>query len=322
MNFKSSIKKIAPPYLWNVLRNIKRKFIRSMRNLVELAGFIVVRKSDYYAPVPSENNLSRSYARWNRPSALKGIEYNLEKMRRFASLIEAKYLSEFNALPSYKEMVNQGFGPGYPILDSFVLFGILRELNPDRYVEVGSGLSTAYASRALNKESQAFTKSITCIEPYPFPALKSIPGIKIIETEVQNCGVEIFTELQAGDVLFIDSSHMLKIDSDVAFLYLEVLPQLCSGVYIHIHDVPFPFNIPYPAEFWTLLSHPSSPHWPMFWNEAMLLQALLCGSQMFEIILSMPLLRYYDHEFIKKYPFYSPITKEPNTFSSIWIKRI
>jgi hypothetical protein len=161
-----------------------------------------------------------------------------------------------------------------------------------------------------------------CIEPFPFGALRSIEGIKLIESQVQDVSIEEFKSLEAGDILFIDSSHIVRIDGDVPFLFLEVLPQLQPGVLIHIHDIPFPFNVPFPADYWTLVEHPDSPHWPMFWNEAMLLQALLMGNPTFESILSLPMLRHYREANLRKMiPFCKTVEDEPNTFSSIWIRK-
>jgi hypothetical protein len=129
-------------------------------------------------------------------------------------------------------------------------------------------------------------------------------------------------ELESGDVLFIDSSHVLRIDGDVPFLFLEVLPLLSRGVRVHIHDVPFPFNTPYPAAYWVLTQDPSSNHWPMYWNEAMVAQAFLSLNTHFEIELSCPMLRHFDEGFLRQtIPFYKDIKEEPNTFSSLWLIR-
>jgi hypothetical protein len=118
-------------------------------------------------------------------------------------------------------------------------------------------------------------------------------------------------------VLFIDSSHVLKIDGDVPFLYLEVLPRLNRGVVIHIHDVPFPYNVPYPARLW-VFGRP----WPMLWNEAMVVQALLCGNRDFRITMSTPLIRHVDEAFLQqRIPFYETIDQNPNTFSSLWLEK-
>ena len=95
-------------------------------------------------------------------------------------------------------------------------------------------------------------------------------------------------------MLFIDSSHIVKIDGEVPYLYLEVIPRLKKGVITHIHDTPFPYNVPYPPQLWIF-----DREWPVFWNEAMLLQAFLCYNDAFKILVSMPLLRYFDEDFLR-----------------------
>jgi hypothetical protein len=119
-----------------------------------------------------------------------------------------------------------------------------------------------------------------CIEPYPGPRLSELAAtgdITLSPVEVQDVAAERFDILQSGDVLFIDSSHVSKVDSDVNWLCLEIVPRLAAGVVIHFHDIPFP--------------HPTCPpgH-PLFnlfllWNEAPLVQALLTHSSAFEILM-------------------------------------
>src|SRR5262249_21758595 len=156
-----------------------------------------------------------------------------------------------------------GFGPGYPSFDCRVLFYLLREWKPKRYFEIGSGLSTYYAREAsvLNEGEERRTE-ITCVEPYPSQPLLALKDVRLIRDVAQNVPIGAFQELEAGDVLFIDSSHALKIDSDVAYLILEVLPSLKPGVIVHIHDVPFPFNVPFPPSTWIF-----GERWPVYWNE-------------------------------------------------------
>jgi hypothetical protein len=135
---------------------------------------------------------------------------------------------------------------------------------------------------------------------------------------VQDVRLELFTGLGEDDVLFIDSSHIVRLDGDVPFLFLEVLPALGKGPLIHIHDIPFPYHCPYPADYWVYESV-----WPMWWNESMLLHALLCGNKEFAVSLSTPLIRHHDEAFLKQLiPGYRTIEEEPNTFSSIWLKRV
>ena len=196
---------------------------------------------------------------------------------------------------------------------------MVRQLKPRRYVEVGSGLSTYYCSLAAKKNSEeCHPLEIICIEPHPFEKLRTILGIQVLAKEVQDVDVSRFQQLQENDILFIDSSHIVRIDGDVPYLYLEVLPILNPGVVIHIHDIPFPYNIPYPPGLWVL-----GQGWPMFWNEAMMLQAFLCFNDKFKITMSTPLIRYHDEEFLRsRLPFYESLDQNPNTFSSIWLKKV
>jgi len=317
------LKDRVPKSAWTRLRSFKHLTLIRLRTCLERSGVILTRKSDFYSPLPSELYLQRTRNRWAQPSALHGIHYDLPLLKtRFSELCQ-KYLTEFQCLPAYNLLGAMGFGPGFPLLDAFTLYSVLRATKPARYLEVGSGLSTYYSHLARERNTQeGWPMEITCIEPYPYEALKRVPSIRLIQAEVQGVSVDVFRSLRANDVLFIDSSHVLKIGSDVPFLCLEVLPTIASGVNVHIHDVAFPFNVPYPPEYWTLLEHPESPHWPMFWNEAMLVQAFLAFNAHFEITHSCPLLRYYEEEFLKSLlPFYQPISEQPNTFSSLWLRK-
>lgn len=144
-------------------------------------------------------------------------------------------------------------------------------------IEVGSGFSTLLAgdvnSRFLNNSVE-----IKCIEPYPRSFLrKGIPGVsRVIEEKVQNVPLSEFSELRAGDILFIDSSHVAKTGSDVNFVYFEVLPRLAAGVRIHLHDIFLPHDYP---KTWVLEENRS-------WNEQYLLRALLMYSTAFRVVFS------------------------------------
>lgn len=316
MTLTSRLKPLVPKPVWRRMRHGKHVVLGRSRQLAEAAGLLLNRRADCYAPTPSETRLRQTVERWAKPSALAGVAYDLDLMQaRFETLCE-RHLSSFLALPPHAELVAAGFGPGYPEVDAFCLFAQLREHRPRRYLEVGSGLSTYYAHLSLG---EAPTR-ITCIEPAPYAALQALEGIELLPSEVQDVPLEQFLSLEPGDVLFIDSSHMVRIDGDVPFLCLEVLPRLRPGVVIHIHDMPFPYNVPYPPDYWTLLSRADAPHWPMFWNEAMLVQALLCNNPAFEVWLSCPLLRFHREEVLsQRLPFYASVAERPDTFSSLWL---
>jgi hypothetical protein len=301
------------------LKFFKEKIVKTFVKLCNSLGINLYPANSYYSPLPRISTLERNLTRWSKASELPGLRYDLEAIRsRFQALLDG-HLTEYRGLISFEEARKAGFGPGYTYVDSITSFGLLRQLRPKRYLEVGSGMSTFYAEKAMAlNAAEGFPGQITCIEPYPYDKLREIPGIQLIVKEVQDVPLEVFESLEAGDVFFIDSSHVLRIDSDVAFLYLEVLPRLKKGVYIHVHDIPFPYNSPYPTDHWIL-----KRGFPMYWNEAMLLQAFLAFNHAFDIYLSTPLLRYHDEAYLMKgVPDYRGPQEEPNTFSSIWLQKV
>jgi hypothetical protein len=312
-------KQLLPSFLWGGLRSTKNSLRLRFRTVFENLGYTIALTDNYYSPLPSVSHLKSTFKRWNRPSELVAIEYNLQDMMAdFANLL-ACYLDEFLQIPPYTTLEKMGFGPGYAEIDALTLYMMIRHIKPRRYIEVGAGLSTYYCSLAAERNGKdGYPLQIICIEPHPFRKLNTIPGIDLIVKEVQTVERSFFQQLAASDVLFIDSSHILRIDGDVPFLYLEVLPSLNPGVLIQIHDVPFPYNIPYPPDLWIF-----GQDWPMFWNEAMVLQAFLCFNKAFKIVVSTPLIRHFDETFLhERIPFYKSVDENPNTFSSIWLRRI
>lgn len=282
-------------------------------------GLNVAQVNDYYSPLPNVSNLKSTLKRWNKPSALAGIDFNIEEMKSKLSYLLARYYDEFSAIAPHRDLVKIGYGPGFTELDAMLLYITIRDLKPKRYIEVGSGLSTYYCSLAAQKNAnEGSPLQITCIEPHPYNKLSEIENIEVLPREVQDIDLSLFHQLEANDILFVDSSHILRIDGDVPYLFLEVLPTLKQHVNIHIHDIPFPYNIPYPAEFWII-----AQRWPVFWNEAMVLQAFLCFNSSFKITMSTPIIRYFDESFLKQQiDIYKSIDEDKITFSSIWIQKI
>lgn len=322
VRWKNSLKSLTPVWLWKQIKQTKRALLKGLRRGFDIGGFTIARKSDYYSPLPSEFELARNIARWNKPSGLAGIDLDLAGQKLRLDALLRTYRQEFEELPPYKETIALGFGPGFTQLDSLTLYMMVRSIRPKRYLEVGSGLSTFYCSKAAEENRRdGQPVAITCIEPYPYETLKTIPGINLIQGQVQNTDLGRFDTLEKNDILFIDSSHVVKIDADVPFLLLEVIPRLKAGVVIHLHDIPFPYNTPFPAEQWVLGKTLYASYWPLYWNEAMLLQALLCNNQKLKILLSTPLVRHHDETFLRdRIPFYKTVEEEPNTFSSIWLQ--
>ena len=301
------------------MHRLRRRRIRAIHWLLARFGLNIVKRGDYYSTLPVLADIEVTRPRWERPSELVGVDVDVSAMHaRLASLAE-RWEDDYQATAgSWWANAAQGFGPGYPQLDARTLYYMLREHRPGAYLEVGSGLSSYYATLAARRNgAEGAPMRVTCIEPNPFEALRTLPGIHLIVDVVQQVPLERFTALQAGDVLFIDSSHALTIDSDVAYLYLEVLPRLAPGVLVHIHDVPFPFTTPFPADVWLF-----GERWPVYWNEAMLVQAFLAFNPAFEILLSTPLLRHSDEQaLIDTFPDYLPVAEDANPPSSLWLRR-
>jgi predicted O-methyltransferase YrrM len=329
---KSGLKALVPKPLLGAMRSVidgacdralGHMDNQRIRAVLAKHDLNVSKISDYYSPLPVMADLEKKKARWMTPSDMVGVDRDLDAMRTRLAQLVADHWPEYEATTDYEAFREMGLGPGFPKVDGATLYMMLRDLKPSRYVEVGAGLSTAHARQVLSKNAEEGRPcSITCIDPYPNDVFRKLEGIELREEAVQDTPLDVFTELEAGDVLFIDSTHVVKIDGDVPFLFLEVLPRIAPGVHIHIHDVHFPFNIPHPAEQLIFEWHRS--RWPVFWTEAMLLQAFLSFNSSFGITLSVPMIRHYDEPFLEKtLPDYQPLKIDDyrTQTSSLWIMR-
>ena len=270
----------------------------------------------YYSPLPDLPSVKRNLARWYKQSDSPGIDWNLQEQLKLAESI-AHYDCEANTLPPFDQVTQGGYGPGYGEVEAHLLYMILRYLKPSRYIEVGSGVSTVYAQYALraNRERDGVESNMMCVEPYPNDTLRELvsrQGVRLRECEVQDIEFSAFQKLAANDVLFIDTSHVSKKDSDVDFLYLEVLPRLQKGVVIHIHDMPFPMPaIPRESPMFDTY---------IFWNESALVKAFLMYNTAFQIIMCQSYLHQLQPEVLKRLvSIYKPHSHFP---SSLWLRRV
>lgn len=235
----------------------------------------------YYSPIPDiEQTKSRHAQIFEKPiNEISGIDLNTSEQLK---LLEA-FTGNYGDMP-FPEDPSSGFryhlnNDFYAYSDGICLYSMLRHLKPRRFIEVGSGFSSAAAldtrDRFLDREME-----FIFIEPYP-ERLESLltsddkknENLKIIRSFVQDVTLDIFSSLQSGDILFIDSTHVSRVGSDVNHLFFEVIPALNPGVYIHIHDIFFPFEYP---EKWIYDGRA--------WNESYLLRAFLQYNRDFEIV--------------------------------------
>ncbi len=291
-----------------------------MRGLNAL-GVNVSLTRNFYSAMPVLSELKSSRQLWDRPSELVGIPYDLEAIKRRLAELVSEYGDEYAALPTYEEHKAIDIGPGFTLVDAMVLYMTLRDLKPKQYVEVGSGFSTYYSWLAIEKNRQ---EGVDCdfrvVDPFPRDRLRELDNVQVRQSPAQAVELEFFTSLGAGDVLFIDTTHVLKVGGEVAFLYLEVVPRIAPGVTVHAHDIHFPYNTPHPAETYIL-----DAKWPHYWTEAMLLQAFLAFNPEYEIRLSTPLIRHFDDAFLEQtLPDYKKISLEDydTHHGSLWFERV
>jgi hypothetical protein len=236
----------------------------------------------YYSPVVDVAAAKVDEARiWPAQPNLLGLDFNDAEQRRVLAEDFGRYIGDFDypdepppGAPGYQYYANNASFTG---LDSRALFVMLRRLRPARMIEVGSGYSS-FLTSDVNRRFLGEALDLTCVEPYPSPALLAgVPGIgRLVRQKVQDVPLSMFADLNAGDILFIDSSHVSKTGSDVNHLLFEVVPRLRAGVIIHWHDVFLPDD--YPPK-WVLENGRS-------WNEEYLVRALLMFSDAFEVMFS------------------------------------
>jgi len=237
----------------------------------------------FYEPVPDTQSLPEML--WSQPSKLVGIDMNdsiqLELLRSHFT----KLRDEYNNLP-----VEPPPGQKRPFrgVDAFVAYCMIRHFQPELIVEVGSGWSSLVLGQAAAKNKNS---ALISIDPFPSDVLrKGFPGLRsLIEKKIQDIDLEFFSQLGSGDVLFIDSSHTVKIGGDVNYLFLEVLPRLRPGVIVHVHDIFLPFEY---RRDWVLGEF-------RFWTEQYILQAFLTFNSEFEVLLSNSYLNHYHQQELK-----------------------
>jgi predicted O-methyltransferase YrrM len=248
---------------------------------VEVRQQLWVPAGHFYSPLvdPGDVDVRRAIEEEASPS-VSAASFGLDEqeMLRWFSIISRHYAScPFSAEATEGSLYHYA-NPQFPLADALALLGIMAEMRPRRYIEVGCGYSSC-AAIDINERYFGGGVDMTFIEPYPHEFLKLVAGApgyaaRLRQMKLQDAPLEVFTELEAADVLFIDSSHVAKTGSDVLEYMFRILPALREGVLIHVHDIFFPFEYP---KMWIVDQNRS-------WNEAYLLRAFLLGNPAFRVI--------------------------------------
>lgn len=200
---------------------------------------------------------------------------------------------------------NPNFGPG----DAELYYLMIRNCKPKKIVEIGSGFSTKLAIAAVKKnKAEGFASDFFCIEPYEMPWLEKVDEVTLVKERVETMGLELFSSLQENDILFIDSSHIIRPENDVLFVFMEILPLLKPGVMIHIHDIFSPRH--YRQDWLTDMFR--------FWNEQYLLEAFLYNNKGFQILYSLNYLKNDFYQEVVKVLIQLQPKDEPSSF---WLKK-
>lgn len=260
------------PVLW--LYGRLRWYTPLARGLLNRFGVGVIRRH-YTEPLVSSDDL---HSPLDRPRDLPGIDLRIADQVLLAA--KFTYAEELLSLPLKKPSKHEfGFWNGYyEPGDAEMYYNIIRYFKPARILEVGCGHSTLIARRAIaqNKaDDPTYCCEHACVEPYERPWLEAL-GIDVIRKRVELCTPSLFDKLRMNDILFIDSSHVVRPQGDVAYLYLSILPRLKPGVLVHVHDVFTPRDY---LDKWVREGR--------LWNEQYILEAFLSCNDRFRVIMAL-----------------------------------
>ncbi|MHA1540432.1 MAG: class I SAM-dependent methyltransferase [Alphaproteobacteria bacterium] len=266
----------------------------------------------FYSPLTNDDEIKKYENRlFDKEKKVLAIDFNLKKQKKLLKSFSSFY-NEMPFLDSPSVTTRYGFKNNFfSYGDALSLYSMIRYLKPQRIIEVGSGYSSCVT---LDTNDLFFNGQIKCefIEPFP-NTLRSVLSrddfekISLREEALQSIPLDYFQTLKENDILFIDSTHVSKTGSDVNYLFFEILPRLQKGVYIHFHDILYPFEYP---KTWVYEGRS--------WNEAYLLQSFLQYNVAFEIVFFNSFLGHVCPALLERY---LPLFVK-NTGGSIWLKKL
>lgn len=298
------------PFAWFLKTARKRQFKNlpfTKAILFKVGVFPII--DHYYEPLYNPESLKKSL---REDRNLSGIDFNIPEQLELLSRFN--YNEELVQFPKEKlnDKIEFCYNHGSFLSgDAEYLYNMIRLFKPGKIIEIGSGSSTLMAINALKKNKEDNSKydcEHICIEPYEFAWLEQC-NVTVIRKLVEDVDLSIFKSLNKNDILFIDSSHIIRPQGDVLFEYLEILPILNPGVLVHIHDIFSPKDY---LDGWV--------HNAVLWNEQYLLEAFLTHNNQYKIIGATNFLMHnYYEQFASKCPILK--TQKEREPGSFWIRR-
>jgi hypothetical protein len=277
-------------------KRVAKSASRRLFSLSDRLGLHIL-PAHYYSPVAHRKLLRSSEPLWRRPTSLVGVKWDLDGQAAWLQGITGDYPSEMT-ISRIMQLAEAVGGFRYGPIEAQFLHAYIRRKGPRRIVEIGSGSSTVIMSQAVERnvgEGRSATE-IIAIDPYMRPEVGELPYVTVrkiggLELEADDLG------LQAGDLLFIDSTHAVKTGSEVPHLYLDIVPRMPPGVCIHIHDIYLPY-----------LYGPNLYDEFFDWQETALVAALLTGNPRLGVLASLSALHHDRPDVLRAaFPEYQPM---------------
>lgn len=251
--------------------------LRQVFEVTQRLGFDVLPRH-FYSEIPDIRQLRQELS-WRTPFTMDGINGTPDQQLEFVRLTTSSYRGHVTDLQIHKRAIQMnGSDEGYGEIEADFLYCFIRHHRPRTIIQVGCGVSTAVCLLAARDEQ--YSPRIICIEPYPTQFLQDAHTsgtIDLVRKKVQDVDVSFFAQLERDDMFFIDSSHTLGPCGEVTRIVGGILPTISAGVFVHFHDIWFPYDY--------------CPHVLtsdlFFLHETPLLYAFLCMNQRYSIAASL-----------------------------------
>lgn len=312
---KAIIEKLAPlidillapftffaAFIFKFVRVIGVNHFPISKKILLMVGVFPIR-DHYYEPLFNPKYITKPLSD-DRP--LPGIDFNIEE--QLDLLEKFQYGDELADITKTKTddlcfyFGNGQFGAG----DAEYWYNLIRLFKPKKIIEIGSGNSTLLAIKSIKMntmDDSEYTCDHLCIEPYEMPWLEKTE-VSVIRKKVENVDADVFSQLGENDILFIDSSHIIRPQGDVLVEFLQILPSLNRGVIVHIHDIFSPKDYP---KNWVLGD-------VRLWNEQYLLEAFLSSNHEWKVIGSLNYLKHSQYSKFKSISPFLTLETEPGSF--------